>query len=72
MEGKQSKQILYPHVTVLVETTEQRDVAQDVKLYNNPLWQKEPTGNCRFKEGDYVYAMETGENFYTKAIVISF
>ena len=69
--GKTVKTNIVSTCNCPIETTDQRDVAQDVKLYNNPLWQKEPTGNCRFKEGDYVYAMETGTEYYTKAIVIS-
>jgi len=43
---------------------------QNVQIYNNPLWQEDPSGNCNFMVGDSVYAIETGTNYYQKAIVI--
>ena len=43
---------------------------QDEKLYNNPLYQPYPVSNYGFKVGDYVYAIQTGNNYYTKAVVI--
>lgn len=43
---------------------------QDVKIYNNPLWQPYPSGNLSFNVGDYVYAIKTGTNYYSKATVI--
>ena len=42
---------------------------QDIQIYNNPLWQPDPTGVYQFKVGDYVYAKQTGNNFYTRAVV---
>jgi len=42
---------------------------QDIQIYNNPNWQPYPTSTYEFKVGDYVYAMQTGNNFYTKAII---
>jgi hypothetical protein len=43
---------------------------QDVKIYNNPLWQPYPSGNLSFNVGDYVYAIKTGTDYYSKATVI--
>lgn len=43
---------------------------QDVKIYNNPLWQPYPSGNLSFNVGDYVYAIKTGTDYYSKAIII--
>ena len=42
---------------------------QDIQIYNNPLWQPDPTGVYQFNVGDYVYAKQTGNNFYTRAVV---
>ncbi len=44
---------------------------QDIQIYNYPLWQPDPLGSCGFNVGDYVYAMQTGNDFYTRAIVLS-
>ena len=69
--GKTVKTNIVTTCNCPIETTDQRDVSQDVKLYNNPLWKEEPARNCGFKAGDYVYAIQRGTNYYTKAIVIS-
>jgi hypothetical protein len=42
---------------------------QDVQIYNNPNWQPYPTSQYTFKVGDYVYAMQSGNDFYTRAII---
>lgn len=44
---------------------------QDVQIYNDPLWQPEPTGSYQFNVGNYVYAKQGENKFYTRAIVIS-
>jgi len=49
------------------ENTEQ----QNVRIYNNPLWQPYPSSNYGFAVGTYVYAIQTGNDFYTRAIVLS-
>jgi hypothetical protein len=51
-------------------TTAEKNVKQDVRLYNNPLWQPDPTSGCGFSVGDYVYAMKTGTDYYSKATII--
>jgi hypothetical protein len=43
----------------------------DSKIYNNPLWQPDPISEYSFKVGDYVYAMQSGNTFYTRAIIIN-
>ena len=52
-------------------TTPAEDEKQDINIYNNPLWQPYPTSNSGFNVGQYVYAIQTGNNYYTRAIVIS-
>jgi hypothetical protein len=42
---------------------------QNIEIYNNPLWQPYPTTEYGFNIGTYVYAIQTGNNFYTRAIV---
>lgn len=44
---------------------------QDIQIYNYPLWQPDPLGSCGFNVGDYVYAIQTGNDFYTRALVLS-
>ena len=51
--------------------TQQNQFQQNVQIYNNPYWQPDPSGNCSFQVGNYVYAIQNGNNFYTKAIIIS-
>jgi hypothetical protein len=47
----------------------QNQKQDDYKIYNNPLWQEEQGGICGFSIGNYVYAKQTGNDFYTKAII---
>jgi hypothetical protein len=42
---------------------------QDLTIYNNPFWQPYPSGNLSFNVGDYVYAIKTGTDYYSRAIV---
>ena len=44
---------------------------QDVQIYNNPNWQPEPTNHYDFEVGNYVYAMQTGNTSYTRAIILN-
>lgn len=44
---------------------------QNEQIYNNPIWYPDPSGNCTFKAGDYVYAIRTGTNYYSRAIIIT-
>jgi hypothetical protein len=44
---------------------------QNLRIYDNPLWQPYPSSSYGFAVGSYVYAIQTGNNFYTRAIVIS-
>jgi len=44
---------------------------QDSQIYNNPLWQAEPESNYSFSVGQYVYAIQIGNDYYTRAKIIS-
>jgi hypothetical protein len=46
------------------------DLLEDIRLYRDPLIQAEPSGTYAFQVGDYVYAVEAGTHYYSKAIVI--
>jgi hypothetical protein len=51
-----------------IETPEE-NYKKDIQIYDNPYWQPDPTSVCSFTVGTYVYAMQSGNNFYTRAIV---
>jgi len=48
----------------------QLDLQEDIRIYNNPLYQEYPTGNRSFLVGDYVYAIKPGTHYFSKATVI--
>lgn len=43
---------------------------QNLLIYNNPLWQPYPSSIYGFNVGDYVYAIENGQDYFSKALVI--
>ena len=47
----------------------QEKVNQEELIFDNPLWQPYPSGNCNFEVNNYVYAMQVGNNFYTRALI---
>ena len=47
------------------------DLLEDIRLYRDPLIQAEPSGIQAFQVGDYVYAIEIGTHYYSKAEVIT-
>ena len=47
----------------------ERNLNQDISIYNDPLYQEVPTVKYGFNIHDYVYAIQPGNNFYTRAIV---
>lgn len=67
--GKTLKTNIVNNCDCPIENPSQNE-KQDLRLYNNPLWQPYPTANYGFNVGNYVYAKEDGNNFYTRAIVI--
>jgi hypothetical protein len=66
--GKTTKTNIVDGCDCPIETPNQ-NLKQDINIYNNPLWQPYPTSEYGFKVGDYVYAIQTGNDFYTRAIV---
>lgn len=45
------------------------NMVQNMQIYNYPLLQPFPSSNYSFSVGNYVYAMQTGNNYYTRAVV---
>jgi hypothetical protein len=66
--GKTTKTNIVNNCDCPIETPAQ-NLKQDLRIYNNPLWQPYPSASYEFNIGDYVYAKQTGNNFYTRAII---
>lgn len=45
----------------------ENNLARDIYLYKNTLWQPEPIRNYIFIVGEYVYAKQSGNNYFTRA-----
>lgn len=43
--------------------------AQNAQIYNNPISYPEPSGNCAFQVGDYVYAVRLGTDYDSRAVI---
>jgi hypothetical protein len=68
--GKTMKTNIVSGCNCPVSNTEQKNKIQDIKIYNNPLWQPYPSTHYGFQVGDEVYAIKDGDNYYSKAVVI--
>jgi hypothetical protein len=44
---------------------------QNEQIYNNPIWYPDPSGNCTFQAGDYVYAIRNGTDYFSRALIIT-
>jgi len=47
------------------------NLSVDKQIYDNPFYYPDPSGNYVFNVGEYVYAMQSGNNFYTRALIIA-
>ena len=68
--GKTVKTNIVTNCDCPIENKNQ-DLEQDIDIYNNPLYQEETSGIRTFQVGDYVYAIEPGTTYYSKATVIA-
>ena len=41
----------------------------NIQIYNNPLYQDYPVGQFQFNIGEYVFAIQSGNTYYTRAII---
>ena len=48
-----------------------KDLTQDIRIYNNPLYYPYPTSTYGFEVGQYVYAIESGTDYYARAEIIA-
>jgi hypothetical protein len=69
--GKTTKTNLVSGCDCPPTLTPNQELNQDKQIYNNPLWQPDPTAVYGFNVRDYVYAKENGNDFYTRAVVTS-
>jgi hypothetical protein len=46
-----------------------KNLKQDLRIYNDPLYYPYPVAEYGFSVGSYVYAIQSGNDFYTRAIV---
>jgi len=51
--------------------TPYQNLLQDIQIYNNPLFYPDISGNCSYQIGDFVYAIEGNNTYYSKAIILS-
>jgi hypothetical protein len=49
--------------------TPSQSLQQNIRIYDNPLYQPYPDGDCNFKVGDYVYSFQNGNSSKTRAII---
>ena len=48
-----------------------KNLNQDIRIYNDPLYYPYPSSQYSFSVGQYVYAIKPGTNYYSKALVIN-
>jgi hypothetical protein len=53
--------------------SQSENVKQDIQIYNNPYWQpdSDPVPNNTFNVGNYVYAVQNGNYYHTRAIILN-
>lgn len=67
--GKTTKTNIVSSCDCPIETPLQSK-QENIQIYEDPLWQPQPSANCNFQVGNSVYAIENGTDFYVKATVI--
>ena len=43
----------------------------NIQIYNNPLYQPYPEAEFTFNVGEYVFAIQSGNTYYTRAIILN-
>ena len=66
--GKTTKTNIVSGCNCPIQNKEE-NIKQNMLIYNDPLWQPDPVSNLIFSVGDYVYAMQRGNDYYTRAII---
>ena len=68
--GKTTKTNIVNGCDCPINQTPEQNLKQDIRIYNNPLYQPDPNAQYGFSEGQFVYAIEPGTDYYSKAEVI--
>lgn len=50
-------------------TSDRNNIINSIQIYNNPLYQPYSNSEFSFNNGDYVFAIQTGNNYYTRATI---
>jgi hypothetical protein len=69
--GKTIKTNIVSGCNCPLDETNDKKTNNNIQLYNNPLWQPQPSSVRKFSVGEYVYALQKGNAFYTRAIINS-
>jgi len=69
--GKTTKTSIVSGCNCPIVNTVSGNLQQNIQIYNNPYWQPESPFHYTFNIGDYVYAIEKGNSYYTKAQIIN-
>lgn len=67
--GKTTKTNIVNGCDCPVNQTQEQNLNQDIRIYNNPLYYPYPSSQYSFSVGQYVYAIEPGTDYYSKAVV---
>jgi hypothetical protein len=68
--GKTTKTNIVNGCDCPIENPKENEEA-DIRIYNNPFWQPYPSADYGFNVGTYVYAIKNGNNYYSRALVLS-
>ena len=68
--GKTTKTNIIDGCDCPIESPVENNV-QDIKVYDNPLFYPYPSSNYGFNVGTFVYAIQDGNDYYTRAIILS-
>ena len=70
--GKTTKTNIVSGCNCPPEQNQEQNEKQNIQIYNNPIWQPDPINNFEFEVGNYIYAIQTGNTFYSRAIITDF
>ena len=69
--GKTTKTNIVNGCDCPINQNKNQNINQDIRIYNDPLYQEYPSSQYAFSVGQYVYAIEPGTDYFSKALVIS-
>lgn len=66
--GKTTKTNIVSGCDCPIQTTT-KDITSNLRIYNNPYWKPYPNANFVFSVGEYVYAIQEGDQYFTRALI---